>query len=52
MIYPNQEDYLAIVKRFFEQRGIGLPWKEIEARAVQLERQQNGRSGPTRKAIC
>lgn len=46
---PNQEEYLAIIKQLCEQRRINLSWKEIEPRAIQWERQQNGRSGRTAK---
>ena len=46
---PNQEEFLAIVQELSAQRGIKLPWREIEARAIQWERQQNMRSGRTAK---
>lgn len=46
---PDQEEYLVIVKHLSEQRNIDLPWKEIESRAIQWERHQNGRSGRTAK---
>ncbi len=46
---PDQEEYLSIIKQLCEQRGINLSLKEIEARAIQWERQQNGRSGRTAK---
>lgn len=44
---PDQEEYLAIVKQLTKLRGINLPWQEVEARAIQWERQQNVRSGRT-----
>ncbi len=46
---PDQEEYLTIVKHLSEQRRLRLPWKEMEARAIQWERQQNMRSGRTAK---
>lgn len=46
---PNQEEYLAIIKQLCVQRNINLYWNEIQARAVQWERQQNERSGRTAK---
>jgi predicted AAA+ superfamily ATPase len=46
---PSQEEYLAIVKQLIVQRGIKLAWREIEARAILWERQQNLRSGRTAK---
>lgn len=46
---PNQEEFLTIVKQLSIQRGIQLSWREIEARAIQWERQQNMPSGRTAK---
>lgn len=46
---PDQEEYLAIVRELSARRGIKLPWREIEARAIHWERQQNMRSGRTAK---
>ncbi len=46
---PNQEEYLTIVQQLSAQRGIKLPWREIQSRAIQWERQQNLRSGRTAK---
>lgn len=46
---PSQEEYLTIVQQLSAQRGIKLRWSEIEARAIQWERQQNMRSGRTAK---
>lgn len=46
---PGQEEYLTIIRQLCERRAINLPWKEIAARAIQWERQQNGRSGRTAK---
>lgn len=46
---PDQEEYLAIIRHLCEQRKISLSWKTIAARAIQWERQQNGRSGRTAK---
>ncbi|NLY73875.1 MAG: ATP-binding protein [Firmicutes bacterium] len=46
---PTREEYLTIVKELSAQRGIKLPPSEIEARAIQWENYQNGRSGRTAK---
>lgn len=46
---PDQEEYLAIIRQLCQRRAIGLSWKEIAFRAIQWERQQNGRSGRTAK---
>jgi predicted AAA+ superfamily ATPase len=46
---PDQAEYLAIVQGLAAQRGIRLEAAELNQRAIQWERFQNGRSGRTAK---
>lgn len=44
---PQKSKYLDIVKGLTKQRGLNINEKSLEKKALQWERQQNGRSGRT-----
>jgi len=46
---PDQHQFLAIVRGLAEQRGLAVDKDNLEKRALQWERQHNGRSGRTAK---